>query len=84
MLLGLLKTIDPWEIFLPLIIFFGFLFTAKYIKKDQIQVASLLVAVTSLVRFLYVIKIVPFLWWQIVCYICLAIVALILAVVSFK
>lgn len=84
MLFNLFMSIDPWEVFLPLVIFFGFLFAAKYIKKDQIQVASLLVAVTCLIRFLFVLKIVPFLWWQICSYLCLIIVALIPCVVSFK
>jgi hypothetical protein len=84
MLLNLLKTIDPWEVFLPLVIFFGFLFAAKYFKNNQMKVAFLLVAVTCLVRFLFVLMIVPFLWWQICCYLCMIIVALITCVVSFN
>lgn len=84
MWMSLLKSIDPWEIFLPLVVLIGIIFGSKYISNVQIKIAWLLLVIVCIARVLFIISLLPLLWWKNICYLVLLLILLILFIVRFK
>jgi hypothetical protein len=62
------KSTDLWEIFLPLIIFLCCIHAAIFFERNPINTKLSLLCIMSaliaLLRILYVVNILPYLWWQ--------------------